>query len=391
MKVTATAIDFGSSKIVTVVGASGGYQRADIIGYGETSYDGFINGKFNDPSNLGVAISASVAQAEQSSGQQISEAYIGVPGDFIRVITRDVELALSETRRIVDDDVDRVLENASKGLVIPGGEIIHRNPAYFSVDDGPPTMSPVNQKGEKLSARVCFIAVDQGFIDEISNILSRQNIRTLGFMSTSLGQAMLLLTPDERDSQSLLVDIGYLTTEVIALQGDAIIHHAIVPAGGAMMTVDLVYGLKLPMAAAEEVKRAYIFGMNSGPNIEVRDTSGSYSFPREEVARVLEPRAEEISEHVTAAIARMGLQYGPRSGYYLSGGGFSLMRGGREFVSNIIGKPMRVVDLHSAQLNSPVYASTLGLIDMVFDSIERNTDMGIVWKVGNFFRELFGR
>lgn len=41
MKTQVAAIDFGTSKIVTLIAQSGGVNRCDIIGSGTVPYDGF--------------------------------------------------------------------------------------------------------------------------------------------------------------------------------------------------------------------------------------------------------------------------------------------------------------------------------------------------------------
>ncbi len=44
MKTQIAAIEFGTSKIVTVIAQSGGMDRLDIIGSGTVPYDGYSDG-----------------------------------------------------------------------------------------------------------------------------------------------------------------------------------------------------------------------------------------------------------------------------------------------------------------------------------------------------------
>lgn len=391
MKISAAAVDFGTSKIVTLVGESGGYRHADIIGHGEALYDGFIAGHFNDPDTVIAALSASITQAEQQSGRSIKEVYVGVPGEFVKIVPRDVDFKLSEHRKIVDEDVDRILANASKGLVVAGAEILHRNPAYFIVDDGAKTLLPVGQKGSKLYSRVCYVAADKTFLDMVSTWLANLNIKVLGFLSSSLGEALLMVDPEERDRQAVLIDVGYLSTEIMGIEGDAIHQHAIVSMGGAMLTVDLVYGLRVSMGTAELVKRLFTFGASSGPNIEVRDSTGSYSFPREEVSKIIMPRATEIAEHIATTLHGMDMQLGPRAVFYLTGGGFAMMRGAREFLSGILQKPVRITESRSSKLNTPMYASALGLMDEVIERKQREVEPGLGDIISSFFKGIVSK
>ena len=49
MKTTVAAIDFGTSKIVTLVAENSGSQRCDIVGAGIAAYDGYLEEGWNNP------------------------------------------------------------------------------------------------------------------------------------------------------------------------------------------------------------------------------------------------------------------------------------------------------------------------------------------------------
>ena len=57
------------------------------------------------------------------------------------------------------------------------------------------------------------------------------------FYSTSAGEAMLYLNEQERDHTSVLIDMGYLNTEIIGVEGDAIIYHKVLDVGGGDIAV----------------------------------------------------------------------------------------------------------------------------------------------------------
>lgn len=59
MKTVAAAIDFGTSKIVTLLAESGGFNRCDIIGSGTVPYDGYADGE-NSPKRFPEAIRSSI-------------------------------------------------------------------------------------------------------------------------------------------------------------------------------------------------------------------------------------------------------------------------------------------------------------------------------------------
>ena len=68
MKNMVAAIDFGTSKIVTLVAENSGAQRCDIVGAGIAGYDGFLPEGWNNPEEVNEKIRISVAEAEKQSG-----------------------------------------------------------------------------------------------------------------------------------------------------------------------------------------------------------------------------------------------------------------------------------------------------------------------------------
>jgi hypothetical protein len=62
---------------------------------------------------------------------------------------------------------------------------------------------------------------------------------------------------------------------------------------------------------------------------------------------------------------------GARSQIYLTGGGIGMMRSARDYLAEKIGRPVKAAAPKTAKMNSPVYSSALGMMDLTFDSIER--------------------
>ena len=73
----------------------------------------------------------------------------------------------------------------------------------------------------------------------------------------------------------------------------------------------------------------------------------------------------------------------------LTGGGIALMRGAREALAAQINRPIKVSAAKSSKLNSPVFSASLGLADLVFDSIE--SQGGQEEGLGSRLKSLFGR
>ncbi len=393
MKTQIAAIDFGTSKIVSIVAQSGGISRLDIIGSGTVPYAGFADGDWNEPDALIDAVRDSVAAAELEANAKIREIYVGVPGDFVHVATGEAEIELQGA--ITEDEINRVQDVVADKLrvVEKGGYVLHRSPAWFSIDDGKKTMEPMGGTGTRLRARVSFMIADPVFVDDAAEMMGALGITVVGFLSPMLGESLLLLSLEDRDRVSMLVDVGYLSTEVAVVEGDAVVYHAMLKTGGGFMAAALAEGLKLPMRMAEQIKRAYLFNPDEFDQDNYYeaydDDDGRLSFPRKAVQRHMEISMDELCDLVDKTLKNDAAQYfGPRSQIYLTGGGIALMRGGREYLAARIGRPVKVPQQKTAKLNSPVYASALGLVSLIFDSIEQQDagEPGLGKKIVGLFK-----
>lgn len=394
MKRQIAAIEFGTSKIVTMIAQNSGLDRLDIIGSGTVPYDGYSDGDWNTPRQMVQRIQDSIAAAEMEAGLKVREIYVGIPGEYIHVCTTEAEIEVPGGE-IDDATLDAVQDAAADLLHLKdsGCMVLHRSPAWYIVDDGKKTMAPYGS-GSRLRACVTFVIAESVFIEDVSEMFSLLDITILGFLSSSVGESLLLLSPDDRDRGAVLIDCGYLNTEINVIEGDAIIYHAMLPRGGGHVAADLATELRIPMRAAEQIKRNFVFNPDEFDadsfSEVIDDTSGSrLTFPREVISSIVETSIGELAEWIDLTMRNDVSQYlGARSQVFLTGGGLTLMRGGREYLSAKIGRPVKTAAVKTSKMNSPVYTSALGLADLIFDSIEQKQeeDDGVMSKVRNIFK-----
>lgn len=396
MKTFACALDFGTSKIVTLVGEGDGLRPATLLGVGTVAYDGYMDGHWNAPDEkIDEAIKASIQQAEKEAGRKISEVYVGVPGEFIRVERNEVLMNLETIRKITPADVDRLMSMALEYKVNEHSSVIHRSPAWFAVDDQR-TMEPVGLDGSQLRCMASFVVADNTFIEDIQARIGYMGIRVLGFLSPALGEALMLVPPEERDKTAVLIDCGYLNTELMVVEGDALIYHTVIPLGGGDITADICYALQCNMYVAEQVKRKYAFGLSSAKEeIVVKDDMGKeVRYTYEQVSSTMENRLEEIASQIDKAVKLSDVRVSTRSSFYLTGGTLTQIRGGKEFLSNYLGKTIRVPQpVFNKIENTYAYTSSLGLLEIVYESLSgeegKAQGQNILSKAGTFLKAFF--
>ncbi len=378
-KTEIAVIEFGTSKIVTIIARNRGIDRLQFMGTGTVPYDGYSDGDWNTPDQMLQRTRDSIAAAELEANKKIQEIYVGVPGDYIHVCCTEAEIDLGADG-VTEEACELVQDAAAEKLRIAeqGGLVLHRSPAWFQVDDGKKTMEP-NGRGAVLRTCTSFIIAETSFINDVREILGELGVTILGFLSPTLGESLLLLSVEDRDRVSVLIDSGYLNTEISVISGEAIIYHAILPLGGGYITADLATQLCIPMRAAEQIKRRYVFNpdeFDQDAQSEVYDARGHrLAFSRETVSKCVEKTMDELCNMIDLTLKHDVLELlGARSQIYLTGGGISMMPRARDYLAERIGQPVKAAAPQTAEMNSPVYSSVLGLMDLTFDSIEHQEE-----------------
>ena len=399
MKTTVTSLDFGTSKIVTLVAENSGAQRCDIVGAGIVTYNGFLEDGWNNPAEIDDCIREAISQAEQQSHHKIREVNIGVPGAFTKVYVTEARVSLTGADpHVTANDVRAVFKKATEnlGLETLPGEIINSSPAWFRVDDGKKTLEPVGLKGRELTALISFVIGNRFFLDDVTTRLRNMDVKPKHFFSTPAGEAMLYLPEEDRDRTAVLIDIGYLNTEVMAVEGDALIFHKCIDIGGGHIAADLSEQLDISFKNAEEkIKQPFVYSMSATPEtyeIPAMNDQPARTFTRDEVAPIITARVDEIAAEIKKALDESGVKLGNWSNVYLTGGGVAFNRGGKDYLSSKLGRPVRDTPKRTVKMSSPIYSSTMGLMDLIIDTMEqqRQPASGVAGKLGEFFKSLVG-
>lgn len=373
MKKATAVLDFGTSKVLVMLAEESPYQKVNVTSVGMAQYDGYMDGEWNAPQDLNDAIASAFEVVEKKAGAPIKEVYVGVPGEFVRVyvIESSVQLQGADPK-VTSADVDKLQRQATAALDHPTGVIIHRAPAWFRVDDKQKTLEPMDQKGSVLEGMIGFVLADQYFINDVTERLASLGIAVRGFYSTSIGEALQLIDFTERDQTAILVDVGYLSTEVMAIEGDALIWQKVLPVGGAHITMDLTMGLEKPFDMCEKIKRSYTFNAPEDTTIEVAGENGqTESFSGKEVSEIINARVEEILDMVDDAIKKSGIRLGNWSNIYFTGGGLMPMNGARLYASAYLSRNVREATSKTVKLRpSQIYASGSGLLELVYNVVD---------------------
>ncbi|MFC1895726.1 cell division protein FtsA [Thermodesulfobacteriota bacterium] len=275
-------------------------------------------------------------------------------------------------REITHQDVERVIE-AARAVAIPTDrEVIHVLPQEFIVDGQDKIQNPVGMAGVRLEARIHIVT---GAVTSAHNIVKSTNKAGLDvgdIVLEPLASSEAVLTPEEKDLGTALMDVGGGTTDLAIFTNKNIKHTFVLALGGNNLTNDIAIGLRTPLAEAERIKTRYgtcsTAKINKDEMIEIPGVGGRKprSLPRQILAEILEPRVEEMFYLVHREIIKMDLEDSIRSGIVLTGGAVLLdgMTDVAESVFNLptrVGKPIGITGLVDV-VNNPMYATAVGLV-----------------------------
>ena len=382
-------IDIGSSKIVCLYGSKTDDGGTVVHGAGVVPYAGYRDGEFIDKDSLRDALRLAVQKAEQESCMRIREVALTVPAAFAGLHMSDATISLGAKPRVVlPTDVDRLIAVSLKKLKRQNGyTLMHSTPVFFMVEGTTGAELPEGVVADELSALVSHMYARDDYVREITEGLDDLGVELSACLSAQLGEAVTLIPEGERVRPAVLVDVGYMQTEIAVAENSALIGTAILPVGGYHFANDLAFGLEIPLEIAEQVKRRFDFTLSADGRAEVlRGEGGSRRVSGAAISYIIEARAGELSTMLLAELDKLGVVLSQNLSIHVAGGGIAMMRGAIEYMRTVTGLPLKKDLPWSPRLSTPNYCSAFGALDFVLHTAEAeevlSEDSGATLSVG---------
>jgi cell division protein FtsA len=363
-------LDIGTTKICAVVGEVGP-SDINIIGIGTHPSIGLRKGVVVNIEATVDSIKKAVEEAELMAGCEISSVYAGIAGGHITGFNSHGIIAI-KGHEVTQQDVDRVIE-AARAVAIPmDRELIHVLPQEFIVDEQAGINNPIGMAGVRLEAKIHIVT---GAVTSAHNIVkcaNRAGLDVCDIVLESLASGDAVLTEEEKELGTALIDMGGGTSDLAIFSGKNIHHTFVLSLGGHNLTNDIAIGLRAPLAEAEKIKIKYGTALASkikgDENIEVPGMGGRppRKLPRQILGEIIEPRVEEIFALIRREIYRAGVENLIPSGVVITGGS-ALLDGITDVAESVfhlparLGQPRGISGLVDV-VNNPMYATGVGLL-----------------------------
>lgn len=389
----AAVLDIGSSKVVCLCGSMADGDGIVVHGAGVCAYEGYRDGAFIDKQSLHNAVVEALQKAEQESRIRIRDVALTVPAAFSDLLLTDATLSLGRPRKTEAADIDRLIAlSLEKCKKKPGYTLMHSTPVFFLVDGVSSTEVPEGITTDEISALISHMFVQEAYIRTVQESLDDMGVEISMCVSAQLGESVMLIPEKERVRPAVLIDVGYYQTEISVVENTALTAISTLPIGGYQFASDLSFGLDVPMDAAEQAKRRYVFSLDLQEKSEVlRTAAGSKKVSRSAISYIIEARATELAGMLRREMENMGVNLDARPAVYVSGGGLLMMRGGLDFMRKALNLPLKRDMPWTPRLSSPNYCSAFGALDFVLKANrpqEDTTASGSEEKLGSLLKKI---
>jgi cell division protein FtsA len=366
-------LEIGTSKVCAVVGDLSADGALNIVGLGQARSRGVRKGEICDAPAAEEDVRHAILEAEQMADVEIRSVYLGVTGGHVRGFNnRGVHPVASADREISEADVQDVIKNA-KTINLPAqNHVIHAIRQHFLVDGQDAITNPVGMLGARVEVDVHVV---HGHLNRLQNAIRAVKglqLEVDDIVFNGLASSLALLTSEQKELGSLVIDIGGGTTEYVVYANGIIKHTGVLAVGGDHVSNDLAFGLKVALSRAEQLKieqgAAILDETSKGQTITL---AGELGMPikvlsLENLRRIMAVRLEEIFQLIAQDLEQVGVTNYLRAGVFLCGGGARIPQIAKLAEQTLqlpvsLGKTNSISGLKSA-LDQPEFATAIGLV-----------------------------
>jgi cell division protein FtsA len=382
-------LDIGTTKIVAMVGDKNEFGKVDILGIGKSKSLGVHRGVVNNITQTIQSIQQAIEEAKVVSGHEISEVVVGIAGQHIRSLQHSDYITRPNPQEVISqEDLERLIQQVYKLVMLPGEEIIHVLPQEYKVDGQAEIKEPVGMYGGRLEANFHVVVGQVTSIKNIARCVKSAGLTMGNITLEPLASSEAVLSQEEKEAGVALIDIGGGTTDLAIFKDGIIRHTAVIPFGGNVITDDIKEGCSIIEKQAELLKVKFGSAWpGENRDSEIVSIPGLRGREPKEISlktlsKIINARVVEIMEQVYLEIKNYGHDDQKKKligGVVLTGGG-SQLKHLKQLVEYITGMDTRIGypsehlagDTNKSE-TSPILATAVGLLMNALEQQEKNT------------------
>lgn len=368
-------LDIGTSAVRCVVGMvdQNNPSKLSVIGHGHAPNLGMRKGVIVHIEDVVESVVQAVTEAERLSGVSIHNATVNINGSHVTGIDSRGVIAISAANREISPDDRLRVEEAATIVQLPANrEIIQVFAKNYRLDGQDNIKDPVGMQGVRLEVDTHIVTASTPNVRSLDLVLEKANIMPGHRTVSSLAAAEAVLNRQQKESGTLLLDLGAGTTNMVVIEDGEVQHVAVLPIGSIHLTNDLAIGLKTDLDIADKVKVQHATLAEGGKVVARVDHEGkAYTFNSDDVRMITEARVEELFEYVDKELKKIHKSRKLPGGVVIVGG-MAKLPGIAEFAREKLELSARVGVLQPLgglvdTVQDPEYTAAVGL--MILDML----------------------
>lgn len=364
-------LDVRSAEVTAVVGERGVNNTFIIKSKYTASYDGYAEGDLLDIDSFVSAV-GEVVRATLSSNRAVRNFYVGVPGEFLKLVNVDKGLGFQSVRRITDADVRELEENAAP----PDDEkwkTIRHGCLYYVLSDKRKVIQPVGAVSENLHGKFCFYMCNRSFIHCVITAFKKfTEIADIRLIPTVHAEAMYLIEPEKRDECAVMFDLGYISSTYSVVCGNGLLYSESFSVGIGHVAYYLSTELDIPF----DVALTFLSTVNLNAKERLAGTEECmydgklYSFSTATLRDKIREGLDGICETIEECRQNFGGANIEGKPLNVTGEGIKVVRGAAEHIAGRLVNGVELIFPKVPYYDKPQYGSLFSLLDTALNDVK---------------------
>ncbi len=362
-------LDIRSSEIAVFFGERGVNHTFIFKASATEPYGGYQDGEFYDVADLSGAVRRAVASVEHICGERLKTLFVGVPGEFTRVIPKEQVVGFPKKVKIGAKELDTLFAGGKEQM--KGYRFMRVSSMIYVTADNRRVADPTGLYATGLSGVLSYFYCSEYFAKTVEGIFPKSSMQFY-FLPTQFAMATYLIPPETRDEYALFLDVGYLSSTMCVMLGNGVLAQRTFWAGQGQIVVRLMQKFSLPYeAAAALLSKANLFMKKEAKNKEFVYRGVSYDIPMREFVEEVKAGLDDLCEEVGAFLEECSgkeLDFKP---LYVSGEGLDGIRGALEHMSKRLSCICEQLAPDLPYYNKPSMSSRIALVDMAYEDYRK--------------------
>ena len=321
------ALEIGTSRTMIAIAEPLGPGRISIVAHGDIPSSGVRKSQITDIGQAGVSVASVLKHMESEYGYSIGRAALAVSGPQIR--TEQLVTQWQVDRTVTDNDLAEIYNRSCDTGLEDDRVLLDLSELGYGLDGLDGIASPKGMSGRLLKLRTLVVHGSKARVDDAKAAAAAAKLEISDAYFAGRCAAEAVLTPEDKATGTLLIDLGGGSTSYAAFADGRMIHAGSLGVGGDHVTNDVRLAFSLSLAQAETVKRAAsaIFSPERTGRVEIPSSLMSAegaTLPMRALDTVVNARLGELFSVIHEKLDAAGVLHRLTGGVVLSGGGARL-------------------------------------------------------------------